>query len=242
MNKKTCIAAALTVLSSAVFAQASNADVEISANVAMQSDYRFRGWSQTDTSPAIQGGFDMEHSSGFYAGTWGSNVDFAKSMELDYYAGFVTELGEGVSLDLGYIYYDYPGSPDKDDFQEVYGKLSVNDFTVGLQYSDDFYLESGEAYYLFMDYSISLPQDISLGLHIGHNDFDRSSGNANANDVVFLGDNASSYLEYSIGVSKEFAGVELGLTWVDTDLSDAECGGSSNNCDGAVVFSISKSL
>lgn len=243
MKKLTTLAAVVAMAaSSAVFAEAPKSDFEFSANVSMATDYRFRGWSQTDTSPAIQGGFDMSHSSGFYAGVWGSNVDFAKSMELDYYVGFATDVSEDVAIDVGYLYYDYPGTPDVDDYQEIYGSVSFSDITLGLNYSDDYYFETGKFFYLYADYSISLPEDFSLSFHLGHNDFDRSSSNADAGENVFLGNNADSYLDYSIGISKEFSGIELGLTWIDTDLSDGECAGSSSNCEGAVVFSISKSL
>lgn len=63
---------------------------DVSTNIAVVSNYLFRGVTQTDGSPAVQGGIDFEHASGFYAGTWASNVDFGDeiSYELDLYAGF----------------------------------------------------------------------------------------------------------------------------------------------------------
>ena len=86
MNKKLLTSAVATAfIAGAGLAQAQEADdrdaasgsgFEISGNVALTSDYRFRGISQSDTSAAIQGGFDAEFSPGFYIGTWGSSVDF----------------------------------------------------------------------------------------------------------------------------------------------------------------------
>src|ERR1700755_3440562 len=84
--------------------------VTITGNVALATDYAFRGISQTSQNPAIQGGFDAAFgSSGFYAGTWGSNVAFGGSLELDVYAGWKTTLGP-VGLDIGVIDYLYPGA------------------------------------------------------------------------------------------------------------------------------------
>ena len=109
MIKKTLIAA--TMLASTSVAQA-----EISANVALATDYVFRGVSQTDNQFAIQGGFDWAHDSGFYLGTWASNVDSNffggatdPQIELDLYGGFANEFGNGFGYDLGYLRYQYPG-------------------------------------------------------------------------------------------------------------------------------------
>ena len=82
-------------------AVSASADDPISGNVALTTDYRFRGISQSDESPAIQGGFDFEHDSGFYLGAWGSSVDFDTNgagydgcLELDLYGGFSNSFGD----------------------------------------------------------------------------------------------------------------------------------------------------
>ena len=164
-------ALAMTALAAAMI-PAANA-VEVSGNVTLATDYKFRGYSQTDTSPAVQGGFDVGFDSGFYVGMWGSNVDFAKSLELDYYAGYAGEINDSVSYDVGYIYYDYPGTPDEDDYEEFYASISVSDFTFGLAYSDDYYFETGEFYYVYADYSFDLGGGYGLGLHYGFSIFPR---------------------------------------------------------------------
>jgi uncharacterized protein (TIGR02001 family) len=86
----------------------------LTANVNLVSDYYFRGLTQTWGKPAIQGGFDFAHASGFYAGVWGSNVSgkqFAGgSMELDLYGGYNFKIGEDFTLGAGAIYYYYPGA------------------------------------------------------------------------------------------------------------------------------------
>ena len=84
-------------------------------NVGLVSDYRFRGISQTYKHPAIQGGMDYSHSSGLYAGVWGSSVSgnqypHGASLELDLYGGWKTEFSNGIGLDVGLLQYYYPGA------------------------------------------------------------------------------------------------------------------------------------
>ncbi|MBL8378474.1 MAG: hypothetical protein JNM79_11440 [Burkholderiales bacterium] len=84
-------------------------------NVAVVSDYRFRGISQTYNLPALQGGFDYSHSSGLYFGNWNSSVSGnvfpnGSGVEMDFYGGWKTEFSNGIGLDIGAIYYFYPGA------------------------------------------------------------------------------------------------------------------------------------
>ena len=75
---------------------------EFAGNVAFASDYRFRGISQGDRSPAIQGGFDIAAENGVYFGAWASNVTFSgASIEMDYYVGWGGEINENTAVDVG---------------------------------------------------------------------------------------------------------------------------------------------
>ncbi len=116
------------------------------ANVAIVSDYRFMGLSQTMRMPAIQGGFDYSHENGLYLGTWGSNVDGTThyydntSMEWDFYGSFKGKLFPCALPDFGYnlglIYYYYPGGKALNphntrwDSAEFYVELSYKYFSV----------------------------------------------------------------------------------------------------------------
>ena len=99
----------------------------VSANVSFASDYIWRGMTQTD-GPAMSGGFDYAAENGFYAGIWGSNVNFndGAGSELDYYFGYGFEVG-GVGVDLGYVAFDYPENNTGLDFEEVVLRLSMGD-------------------------------------------------------------------------------------------------------------------
>lgn len=123
--------AALTALTlSSTSAMASEA--EVSANVSMTSNYIWRGMTQADNSPAIQGGFDVAYGN-FYAGTWASNA--WDNIEIDYYAGYAGEIG-GLSYDLGYCNFTYP-STDGSTFGEatVAVGYSIADIDLGAAYS-----------------------------------------------------------------------------------------------------------
>ena len=92
---------------------------DVSANVAVTSDYVFRGVSQTRERPAISAGVDLTNE-GFYAGAWASNVDFGDSTdaEVDLYAGYRPEVA-GYALDFGVVGYLYPGQPEGADYDYV---------------------------------------------------------------------------------------------------------------------------
>jgi uncharacterized protein (TIGR02001 family) len=120
--KKTLSAAAVAAaccVPFAVFAQAAAAPAKVepeytfAGNAGLFSDYRFRGFSQTDYNPAFQGGVDFAHKSGFYLGNWNSNVNSTlyngASLEMDFYGGYKATFGDFV-LDVGTIYYFYPGT------------------------------------------------------------------------------------------------------------------------------------
>lgn len=113
----SAVASALAIPATAAMAQTAAAPASphtVTGNLGFVSDYRFRGISQTYAKPAIQGGIDYSHSSGFYLGTWGSSVsglsyNNGAGMEWDFYGGYKAPIGP-VTLDVGVLYYLYPGA------------------------------------------------------------------------------------------------------------------------------------
>ena len=202
---------ALSAFSTLVFAEG-----PISANVALTSDYVWRGTSQTDSGPAIQGGFDYAHESGFYLGVWGSNVDFNDDadIELDIYGGYSNELANGFSYDIGAIHYDYPGQ-DSSDFDEIYLGIGYGFMSGKVSHdleNDNTYWEAGADF--------ELPEGFGLGLHIGYND----------------PDSGDEVTDWKIGVSKSLVGLDFELAYTDTDTSNDDL------TDARAVFTISKSF
>ena len=139
----------------------------VSANVSFASDYIWRGMTQSD-GPAIQGGFDYASDGGFYAGIWGSNVNFndGAGSELDYYFGYGFDMGS-VSVDVGYLAYDYPDNDSDLDFEEIYVGLSMGD--LGLLYASgvDGAPDYMEVSYGFGDVGISYGQYDDYGNNLG---------------------------------------------------------------------------
>jgi uncharacterized protein (TIGR02001 family) len=246
LNKKLLTAAVTTALMAGLGSTQVLAadDFAISGNVALVSDYRFRGISQTGEDAAIQGGFDASFEPGFYVGTWASSVDFGGgndtgsygTMEIDYYAGWRGPIGDSdFGIDVGYLYYQYPGDTvdPKGDYQEFKIAGSWQDLIVGIYYSDDFYAETDEAWYYGGDYSLSFAEDFSLGFHVGYSDFEEEG---------FFGDDTTSYTDWSVKLGYGVFGVNLAVTYVDTDLDDEECFADAGICGETAVFSVSKSL
>ncbi|MEP7084555.1 MAG: TorF family putative porin, partial [Betaproteobacteria bacterium] len=86
-------------------------------NIGLWSQYIFRGLSQTDYKPAVQGGIDFAHDSGLYVGAWASNIqwlrDFGISsgrVEVDLYGGWKKTFADDYTFDVGFLRYQYPGS------------------------------------------------------------------------------------------------------------------------------------
>lgn len=218
-------------------------DLALQIDTALVSDYRSRGISQTLGDPAAQLGATLQHSSGLYLGAWTSNVDFGDGLntrqELDYYAGWYWQASEAVSLDLGYLRYSYPKDAQFNQ-SEVYAVLSAYGFELGGYYSNDMPTYFGERQsnlYSYLGYGAELPGAIQLKLRVGRND---------AKDPLYVaagGDTRSSYHEWEAKLSRELFGVTWGLSYIDTDLSKAECfsnWGYDDLCSATVVASAAK--
>lgn len=154
-----------------------------SANVAFATEYRFRGVNLSDGEFAVQGGFDVSHDSGLYVGTWASNIDEQTvgfgSTEVDLYGGWSGDVGEGVSADVGVIYYLYPDAPGASgntDYVEFYGSLSFSlasvSVTPGIAYApDQNSLGDTDNLYLYTDLSVGIPDTpFTLNAHVGYTD------------------------------------------------------------------------
>jgi uncharacterized protein (TIGR02001 family) len=243
MLKRTLVstAAVAALISGAGIANADEA-WSTSANVALTTDYKFRGISQSDESAALQGGFDLNHESGFYVGAWASSVDFDTngpccdgSLELDYYLGYGSGIGDTeFSYDVGVMAYTYPGDNGQDgDYNEIYGSIAWRDLTVGAVYSDDYYAETDEFTYLYAKYSYGLPWELSLDLHVGYNMLEEDGG--------FLATDEDAYTDYSVSVSRDFMGLNFAVAYVGTDLDDEDVFDTDWG-DGAFIGTLSASF
>jgi uncharacterized protein (TIGR02001 family) len=241
MNKMTRLLFGAVLMSSAMIASAA----DVAGNVALVSDYRFRGISQNNGgfSPAIQGGFDWSSELGFYVGTWASNVNFSEgSVETDVYGGYKGKINDDYAYDVGILYYGYPqdGSTHL-GYTEYYTSLSAFGGKIGVNYSPNYFAGSDPFWYWYANYSHEIVKNLTVNAHWGYNhwetrqDYDITQSNNSAGPV-----GNASYADWSLGVSTAYLGLTWGLTYVDTNINDDSCFG--NLCEATAVLSISKSL
>lgn len=232
MKTFTKLALAGAVLSASIAAQA-----ETSANVTLTTDYVWRGISQTQNNGAIQGGFDYEHKSGFYAGTWASNVDFDNdaSLEMDIYAGYGFNLTEDVSVDVGLLKYTYPDSSGL-NFTEAYVNLGYKGFSFGYSATgSSIEHDDGSTSYTTVGYETELGAEVGLSISYSQYDFKDAYGV----------DSDEDYDTWSLSVSKSYFGLDWAATYTDTDMDDDNCAafaGDEDYCDAIVALSVSKSM
>lgn len=220
---------------------ASGIGVELSANVAIVSDYRFRGVSLSDGDIAIQGGIDLGLPAGFYLGTWASSIDEDTvgygHTELDIYAGWSGEFGV-VSTDIGLIYYVYPNAGAGNfDYVEAYGSVGAAlgplETTFGVAYApEQSSLGDQDNLYVYVEAGAGIPgTPVSVTGHIGYTDgFLTYTTNGEAFD-------------YSIGLESAIPGtpVSLGVAFVGVEGDGLLDPGGTFTDDG-IVLSLSASF
>jgi uncharacterized protein (TIGR02001 family) len=233
------------VVATPAMAEEAAAASPITANVTLASEYVYRGISQTREKPAIQGGFDYAHSSGFYVGTWGSNISWlsdvdpnsSSSVEIDVYGGYKGKINDDLSYDVGYLRYQYPGSysagftsPNTD---ELYVAGSYKMFT--LKYSHSVsnlfgYTDSKGSGYLDASANFELMSGLTLGLHAGHQKIKNASN--------------FSYTDYKVSLTKDFGGgLSVAGAFMDTNANnDLYTVKGTKIADSRFVLSVSKAF
>lgn len=221
---------------------------ELSANVAITSDYVFRGVSQTEEGPAIQGGFDVSYKM-FYAGVWASNLDFGgdgngndvANIEIDVYAG-IKRKWRNTEFDLGVIYYAYPGAEDAgQEFDYVELKFASSTeltdritFNSATYWSPDYTGETGDV----------ITSEWQIVVALGEYRRLKPSFSALIGYVDFLDDpnEGDSYAYWNAGVEVALDDkFSLDLRYWDTDISDSNPG-LGDNADARFVGTLSASF
>jgi uncharacterized protein (TIGR02001 family) len=227
-----------------------------SAGAALTTDYSYRGISQTQRQIAFQPFITYETPTvsekvplSAYVGAWGSNVSFpgtGASLELDVIAGFRAKaLDDKLTFDLGYIRYNYPGANGllQLDFNE-FGLVVGYDFgpvaiSGAVRYSPNFMANSGIAWYKWAQAVVPLPfikinENVSFKLFgtIGNQYVERFANYGIPND---------NYWDWQLGATATVWGVDLTLAYTDTNIDYNGCL-STYNCEGRVIFSISKTF
>lgn len=221
-------------------AQEQPAEHQVSYNVSVASEYRYRGLSQTDADPALQGGVDYVHGpSGFYVGTWLSTIKWTKDLggdgniEWDVYGGKRGQLTEAISYDVGGLYYYYPDNglnPSANTF-ELYGKLGYGPAYIKYSHSTTNLFgtaDSKRSGYLDVGADIDISNGFLLNLHVGRQRLKNNS--------------QYSYTDYKVGVTKDLGFATVALAWHKAN-TDAYLSPEGKNLGKSVaVLSVTKTF
>lgn len=221
-NKLLQAGAALTAIMAV--AGTASAQGEFSGNVAITTDYVWRGVSQSNEDIALQGGFDYANGM-FYAGVWASSVDFNDdadtNLEIDYYAGIAGELESGIGWDVGFIYYNYPDDGNEDlDFYELTGALSYE-------------LESGLGFGGLLAWDPD-NENVYIEASAGYSVTDFFAIDGSVGNYSF--DGGDDYTNWSLGGTYSLEGFDFDLRYWGTDVDD------SSLTDDRIVLTLSRSL
>jgi len=228
--KKTILALSLAALTLPAMAQKSAEPAyTFEGNFTATTDYIFRGATQSNGTAAIQGGFDLGFSNGFYVGTWASSIAADStnggSLETNLYGGYAFTAGE-IEIDLGLLRYYYPKQETENpadlkwNTTEAYVGLTYG--PVGLKISramtdifggDD---TKGSMYYALSG-SYPVSEALSINAHYGYADF---KGGGDTKD-------------YKLGLSTDLGGYTLAADYFGSDLDGEK---------KKVVLSVSKSF
>jgi len=255
LNKLTVLGFTATVLSmagmSASIAQTSTAATEpaanvvtpspLSANVTLTNDYRYRGISQSNFRPAIQGGFDYAHSSGFYIGNWNSSISWISDaastagnnatapVEMDFYGGFKYEWSKGFTADIGVLQYYYPTTnlsafAANPNTTELYAaqNFTFNALTGYLKFSWAASTLFGTANSTGSNYTdLTANYDtgfwgLSLNAHVGYQYVAGKVADSGISNSSLY-----SYTDWKLGVTKDFgSGLSGSMAYVGTNAKD----------------------
>ncbi|WP_207537987.1 TorF family putative porin [Sabulicella rubraurantiaca] len=243
---------ALTALAGLSLAQPADAQValgntglEASITGTVASDYLFRGISQTRSRIATQANVELAHSSGFYIGGFISNVRFLGTdarQEVDLFGGYRFTVA-GLKLDLGGIWYTYPGYDRPAgayglNYAEAQIKASYEIGPVNLlgqfNYSPNYFGSSGNGFYAEAgaDWKTGI-FELTLGGRIGYQWIERN---------VRFG--TPDYAWWSVAISREFAIPGIGtitaaVGYYDTSIRRGDCAGGQDICAARALGSLS---
>jgi uncharacterized protein (TIGR02001 family) len=236
------LSVAAALLAPALASAQTPAPSPLTGNFGFFSEYVFRGLTQTDGKPAIQGGFDYAHSSGAYMGTWASNISWlndsptftgytSSSLEWDFYGGYKGAIVGDLGFDVGLLYYYYPGrfiqpvgvDVRKADTLEGYGALTWKWLSAKVSYSlldRTFGVPSSRGtYYLDLTGTYPVTDKLNLIAHYGMSKFSGSSAACTSGD----NDTCASYDDYKLGVTYALPqSFTVGAAYTGTSMDTAQ--------------------
>jgi uncharacterized protein (TIGR02001 family) len=225
----------------------------VTYNMGVTSDYVFRGISQSRNAPAFSAGVDYSHSpTGVYLGTWASTINWVNDVaqansldaktpfELDLYGGLKGEIAKDVTYDVGAIYYYYPSEkvstilPGKigTNTLETYGQIGYGPVYAKLSYAltDIFNTGNAGSYYVDTGANVPLGDGLVANAHVGY--------------FYFKGVTGYNYIDYKLGVTKDFGGLAaaVAVTSTDADKTNWNLGNKGYLGDTKFIASLTKTF
>jgi uncharacterized protein (TIGR02001 family) len=255
----TLILSALSVSALPALAEDAPAPASpFSSNVALTTNYLYRGISQTGAKPALQGGFDYANANGVYVGVWGSSISWISDLglasnaglELDTYGGYKGTAG-AVSYDVGFLRYNYPGTyaagVAKADTNEIYGAITYSIVTVKYSYSlgDTFGTPDAKGTnYIDLTATYPIPDTTyTVAVHYGKQTFKGSSTAYNNFVATVDGGFSPTYSDYKLTATKDLGtGYSASLAYSNTNATAAYTVGSNKLGKSTLVATLSRTF
>lgn len=220
--RKILIASLLAAIAAPAFAEDAPAPSPLTGNFTLTSEYLYRGITQSNNRPAVQGGFDYASDTGLYIGNWNSSISWigdascggsacgaSGGIEMDFYGGYKKTLGD-FTFDIGALYYYYPGNYaglwastyDNPSTLEYYAAVGYKWIT--LKYSrasSNVFGNYGSKHsgYYEANFAYDLGSGWGMSAHAGHQQLKQNYNGA--------------YSDYRVGVTKDVGFATVGLTY-----------------------------
>ena len=150
---------------------ACEARAQVSGNVALVSDYRFRGVSLSDRGPAVQASLAYDGADGWYAGAFASSLQFGRAQktraQLLTYAGYAWRLRDGLNAEAGVNYSAFFGGASGYDYPELYFGLTADRLSGRLYYAPRYFREDTPIIYTELNFAQPLSEHVRLLAHVG---------------------------------------------------------------------------
>jgi uncharacterized protein (TIGR02001 family) len=209
---------------------------QVLGNVALLSDYRFRGESLTERRPALQAAVNYDHSTGLFLGGLVSNVRIdpdVSGLSAQIYGGYAHPVGERASWDVGVVTYVFPRPAvgPKYDYTEAFIGASFDTLSSRLNYTDS-YFGGGKAVYLELSATRPIADRISLIGHLGYLDLGQPR-------EPLASGQRRGLVDFLAGINIDVSGFTLGLSVVGTDAQQHGCPAGTGRCSTTAVLSVS---
>jgi uncharacterized protein (TIGR02001 family) len=216
------------------------ARADLSATIALVSDYRFRGVSLSDRHPALQAGLAYDHSSGLFAGVFASNVDLeagGSGLGGQLYGGYAWRWGTDWSSDVGAVRYFFTGSTEirTNDYTELFAGLSTERFSARLSLTPSYFGSGAPGGYLDLSAARELGSDWTLTAHAGA----LVTGSATTYASEY---NDTRQLDFRIGLLRRIFGFNVGLSAVAVAAQRGACADGDSRCNPSLLLIVQRSF